>query len=68
MARVLVQAKPHDDDDHHSNEHNASWCTTNVRREDYNSLFNVKFSHVGQCDPDDYEAQWSFFDVAKMQG
>ena len=65
-ARVLARGH-HDHDHDHDHDESPSWHATNVRREDYGSLFDVKFSHVGQCDPDDCEAQRSFFDVAEVR-
>ena len=43
----------------------GSWETKEARRREYKSLFNVKFSHIGQCDPEDCDAQSSFFEVVK---
>ena len=39
------------------------WHVKNVSRVDYKPLFDVYFSHVGQCDPGDCEAQKEFFRV-----
>lgn len=41
------------------------WETQEVLKTDYKSLFDVHFSHVGQCDPGDCDAQREFFDIAK---
>ncbi|EEP77178.1 conserved hypothetical protein [Uncinocarpus reesii 1704] len=43
----------------------TNWITKTVKRSDFKQLFNVSFSHVGQCDPEDCEAQKSYFDVVK---
>ncbi|KAL6867934.1 glycosyltransferase family 90 protein [Trichoderma novae-zelandiae] len=39
------------------------WEPKEVPRGDYQELIDVHFSHVGQCDPGDCEAQREFFDV-----
>lgn len=39
------------------------WTAKEVPRGDYQELIDVHFSHVGQCDPGDCEAQKEFFDV-----
>ncbi|KAI4187267.1 MAG: hypothetical protein LQ346_005517 [Caloplaca aetnensis] len=36
-----------------------------VPRNDYKHMFDVKFSHVGQCDPGDCNAQKEYFEVVK---
>ena len=41
------------------------WKIKDVPRTDYKSLFDVKFSHVGQCDPGDCDAQREFFEIVK---
>lgn len=43
----------------------ADWRIKEVSRPDFKDLFNVKFSHVGQCDQGDCDAQVEFFDVVK---
>ena len=43
----------------------AHWQMKEVLKTDYKSLFDVHFSHVGQCDPGDCDAQREFFDIAK---
>lgn len=45
-----------------------SWVSTDVSRRDYSGLFDVKFTFVGQCDPDDCNAQQEFFEVVKHAG
>ncbi|CAK7245630.1 MAG: hypothetical protein STHCBS139747_007214 [Sporothrix thermara] len=39
------------------------WQVKEVARADYKDLFNVYFSHVGQCDEGDCEAQKQFFTI-----
>ncbi|KAI9684224.1 MAG: capsule-associated protein CAP1 [Trizodia sp. TS-e1964] len=41
-----------------------AWSSQAVSRETFKSLFNISFSGVGQCDPDDCEAQKEFFSIA----
>lgn len=41
------------------------WSTSRVAREEIQSLFNVMFTHVGQCDPSDCRAQEEYFDIAE---
>ncbi|MCJ1478351.1 capsule-associated protein CAP1 [Lambiella insularis] len=41
------------------------WHTKDVPRVDYKDLFDVHFSHVGQCDPGDCDAQKEFFKIEK---
>ncbi|KAL8787938.1 MAG: hypothetical protein Q9213_001965 [Squamulea squamosa] len=42
-----------------------SWKPREVQRQDYKNLFDVKFSHVGQCDPGDCDAQREYFEIVK---
>ena len=44
------------------------WDVQKVSRQDYEDLFDVKFSHVGQCDPGDCDAQREFFEVVEPAG
>ncbi|KZF22209.1 glycosyltransferase family 90 protein [Xylona heveae TC161] len=44
------------------------WRVKEIKREDYKDLFNVKFSHVGQCDPGDCDAQKEFFELVPPEG
>lgn len=39
------------------------WQMKEVPRQEYKDLIDVKFSHVGQCDPGDCDAQKEFFNV-----
>jgi len=41
----------------------AEWKTKEVSRQDYKQVMDVHFSHVGQCDPGDCDAQREFFDI-----
>lgn len=41
------------------------WAVKKVSRKNYENLFNVKFTFIGQCDPDDCAAQEKFFDVTE---
>lgn len=46
----------------HSNS-TPHWRPQEVARENFAHLFNVYFSHVGQCTPEDCEAQRQAFDL-----
>ncbi len=54
-ARVLVNRGPSDDA--------PRWEAADVARTDYKDIIDVHFSHVGQCDPGDCDAQKQFFTV-----
>lgn len=41
------------------------WASKEVRRQEYRQYFDVKFSHIGQCDPNDCDAQREFFEVVE---
>ncbi|KAL8659525.1 MAG: hypothetical protein Q9226_000367 [Calogaya cf. arnoldii] len=43
----------------------VSWRSREVQRQDYKDMFDVKFSHVGQCDPGDCDAQKEFFEIVR---
>lgn len=45
----------------------TEWKLEEAPRTDYKDLMDVKFSHVGQCDPGDCDAQREFFDVVKPE-
>jgi hypothetical protein len=45
---------------------NPKWEAKEVPRGEYQKLIDVHFSHVGQCDPGDCEAQREFFDVVDL--
>jgi hypothetical protein len=42
----------------------TGWQEREVPRIEYSSLFDVHFSHIGQCDPGDCDEQRSFFAIA----
>lgn len=48
-----------------SNPDGAGWQLKEAPRTDFKDLFDVKFAHVGQCDPGDCDAQKEFFDIVK---
>ncbi|KAF2159278.1 glycosyltransferase family 90 protein [Zasmidium cellare ATCC 36951] len=39
------------------------WVVKDVPRQDYKEIMDVHFSHVGQCDPGDCDAQREFFQI-----
>lgn len=41
------------------------WKVKEVSRSDFKDIFDVHFSHVGQCDPGDCKAQEQFFELKK---
>ena len=41
----------------------SKWVVQDVERNDYKDLIDVKFTYIGQCDPDDQKAQEEFFEV-----
>jgi hypothetical protein len=52
------------------NDDKEDWHVKQVPRTNYNAIFDVFFSHVGQCDEVDCKAQKAFFDIkesAKQQ-
>ncbi len=46
-----------------SDNGNTSWSEKEVKKTDYKSLFDVKFTYIGQCDPGDCDAQKEFFEL-----
>jgi hypothetical protein len=52
----LTSAASHDDS-------TPDWQMRSVPRNDYAELMDVHFSHVGQCDPGDCDAQKEFFKI-----
>jgi hypothetical protein len=54
-ARILVNKSPDP----------QSYEVEEVERKDFDQYIDVKFSHVGQCDPGDCEAQKEFFQVVE---
>ncbi|OCL06419.1 glycosyltransferase family 90 protein [Glonium stellatum] len=53
-AKILVNQKE---------KNSPGWQTKEVPRQEYKDFIDVKFSHVGQCDPGDCDAQKEFFNV-----
>ncbi|KAI4112826.1 MAG: hypothetical protein LQ338_008269 [Usnochroma carphineum] len=51
--------------DNQSSPDSNSFKLRDVQRNDYKYMFDVKFSHVGQCDPGDCDAQKEYFEVVK---
>ncbi|KAK2736144.1 capsule-associated protein CAP1 [Myotisia sp. PD_48] len=47
------------------NDKDGAWVPREIARQTLKELFDVKFSHVGQCDPEDCEAQKEYFDIVK---
>jgi len=41
------------------------WQPREVPRQDYKEIMDVHFSHVGQCDPGDCDAQHEFFEIVE---
>jgi hypothetical protein len=39
------------------NNGDAGWQVKEVKRPDYQNMFDVKFTYIGQCDPGDCDAQ-----------
>lgn len=56
-AQVLVNSTGKDG--------SLEWHEIEISRPEYKDLFDVSFSHVGQCDPGDCSAQREFFHIAK---
>jgi hypothetical protein len=40
------------------------WQVTELPRADYKDIIDVKFSHIGQCDKGDCDAQAEFYEIA----
>ncbi|KAL8863597.1 MAG: hypothetical protein Q9178_000278 [Gyalolechia marmorata] len=53
------------DNQSRSDSATTSWKSREVQRQDYKDMFDVKFSHVGQCDPGDCDAQKEYFEIVK---
>lgn len=45
-----------------------SWVSQEVSLDQYRDAFDVKFTFIGQCDPEDCHAQEQYFDVAEPAG
>ncbi|KAJ5636552.1 uncharacterized protein N7484_009865 [Penicillium longicatenatum] len=41
------------------------WAAQEVKQEQFRDSFDVKFTFIGQCDPDDCHAQEEYFEVVK---
>ncbi|KAL1297083.1 hypothetical protein AAFC00_004667 [Neodothiora populina] len=61
-AKILVNKNA--DSRNKMSESAPDWQPTEVPRKDYRDIVDVHFSHVGQCDPGDCDAQREFFDIA----
>jgi hypothetical protein len=48
-------------------EPKEDWQVKEVPRSDYKEIFDVFFSHVGQCDPGDCDAQNEFFEIKESR-
>lgn len=59
-AQILTDAAKRSDDPDTST---PSWQPQSVSRQDYKDLMDVHFSHIGQCDPGDCDAQREFFEI-----
>ncbi|RKF56368.1 Beta-1,2-xylosyltransferase 1 [Golovinomyces cichoracearum] len=57
MAKILINT---------SEDGNENWQVKAVLRSDYKELFDVHFSHIGQCDPGDCTAQKEFFGIKAL--
>lgn len=56
-AKVLVQD---------NQDISGGWKVWETMRSSLSHLFDVRFSHIGQCDPGDCDAQREFFDIAPI--
>ncbi|KAG6009489.1 hypothetical protein E4U21_002125 [Claviceps maximensis] len=65
QAKIMTLSKSTSSSTLQSNEQQQSshWAAADVLRADYASLTDVSFSHIGQCDPGDCDAQRAFFNV-----
>ena len=52
-------------EEHKGADGESIWQVKDIPRPDLKDLFDVRFSHVGQCDPGDCDAQKEFFDIAE---
>ena len=48
-------------------ESKEDWQVKEVPRSDYQEIFDIFFSYVGQCDPGDCDAQKEFFDIKESR-
>ncbi|KAJ6005540.1 hypothetical protein N7451_003484 [Penicillium sp. IBT 35674x] len=44
------------------------WAAQEVKQEQFKDAFDVKFTFIGQCDPDDCHAQEEYFEVVPAAG
>lgn len=58
-AKILVSRSESAD----ANASPAAYAVKEIDRKSHKHLINVKFSHIGQCDPGDCDAQKEFFHV-----
>ncbi|KAG7290379.1 hypothetical protein NEMBOFW57_000379 [Staphylotrichum longicolle] len=66
QAKVLVPAPPPPSEEPLSSSSSAEkqqWTVQETPRGRYKPLLDVSFSHIGQCDPGDCDAQRAFFPV-----
>ncbi|KAJ5894154.1 hypothetical protein N7495_005845 [Penicillium taxi] len=49
-------------------QQDGSWVSQEVKKDQFKDLFDVKFTFIGQCDPDDCHAQEEYFEVARAAG
>ncbi|USW47209.1 Putative glycosyl transferase CAP10 domain-containing protein [Septoria linicola] len=61
-AKILSSSNAGATDD---NPGARKWLVKKVARPDFKSIMDVRFSHVGQCDPGDCDAQREYFDIAE---
>lgn len=62
QAKVLKNSNSAATDE---NPDDSKWVVQEVPRQDYKDIMDVHFSHVGQCDPGDCDAQREFFKVVE---
>jgi hypothetical protein len=67
QAKILTPppSPSSESDSDSSNESSTNWTSLEVPRGNFKSLVDVHFSHIGQCDPGDCDAQRAFFSVAE---
>ena len=51
--------------DNQSSPDSNTFKLRDVQRNEYKQMFDVKFSHVGQCDPGDCDAQKEYFEIVQ---
>ncbi|KZZ91335.1 Lipopolysaccharide-modifying protein [Ascosphaera apis ARSEF 7405] len=50
-----------------SSNNDTYWQISKRPRDDYRDLFNVKFTEIKHCDPDDCDAQQKYFEIANRE-